>query len=470
MKRTTFVASSAVTAAMFSLFPDRIFAAPERMYTRLEITEFAKDARLVKAFRDGVKAMRDRMAECNGPDWAKCTESSWQYWHNSHMMASGSPPEPFRTLWNQCPHGRAYFYAWHRGFVYFFEKKVRELSGNADFALPYWDYYKNPVMPNIFTDARLPDGSENPLYWANRVNTRVSGLSLSAFGSVYKNFPRGFQNAFEPAAESNPHNVVHGAIGGSMGGVGTAALDPVFWVHHCNIDRLWSAWLRAGDGRSMPPSNDPWWNKAWIWDRAGHWRLDAHQMADSRNLGYTFADLTLPTKVATALPTEPPVLLRGAKSVSGPLTLGGRNFTLALPIAENDQPRLRALAKSAAAARVNLVLEDVQLTELGKKGGFVINVYVNLPKKAIAQTAESDERYLIGSVDSFSISTKQMMEHGPISLTFSAARALADQAHAGALNAKDVLVSFVGFGSAEHATAGEEFVKVGRVRLETASQ
>src|SRR5260370_4840391 len=33
---------------------------------------------------------------------------------------------------------------------------------------------------------------------------------------------------------------------------GTAALDPVFWLHPANIDRLWEVWLRRGPGHSNP--------------------------------------------------------------------------------------------------------------------------------------------------------------------------------------------------------------------------
>jgi tyrosinase len=34
-----------------------------------------------------------------------------------------------------------------------------------------------------------------------------------------------------------------GGLGGYLSDPNYAALDPLFWLHHCNIDRLWSAWL-----------------------------------------------------------------------------------------------------------------------------------------------------------------------------------------------------------------------------------
>jgi tyrosinase len=58
----------------------------------------------------------------------------------------------------------------------------------------------------------------------------------------------------------NIHDGIHGwtggnngTVGGDMGSVGTAAWDPIFWSHHCMIDRLWSLWqLRHGVANITP--------------------------------------------------------------------------------------------------------------------------------------------------------------------------------------------------------------------------
>lgn len=39
-----------------------------------------------------------------------------------------------------CPHGNWWFYVWHRGYLGYFEQTIRSLSGDPDFALPYWDW------------------------------------------------------------------------------------------------------------------------------------------------------------------------------------------------------------------------------------------------------------------------------------------------------------------------------------------
>ena len=56
-----------------------------------------------------------------------------------------------------------------------------------------------------------------------------------------------------PTLEFNPHDGVHQAIGGNMSVVALSARDPIFFLHHANVDRLWSAWNRRGNANSPEP-------------------------------------------------------------------------------------------------------------------------------------------------------------------------------------------------------------------------
>jgi tyrosinase len=59
---------------------------------------------------------------------------------------------------------------------------------------------------------------------------------------------------------------VHVWVGGTMGFIATAPADPVFWMHHCNIDRLWWDWQQGRTGQNpnlsgtgaQSPVMDPW--------------------------------------------------------------------------------------------------------------------------------------------------------------------------------------------------------------------
>jgi tyrosinase len=49
------------------------------------------------------------------------------------------------------------------------------------------------------------------------------------------------------------HNRVHMWVGGSMG-PGTSPNDPVFFLHHCNVDRIWTLWQKKHTTSAYAPS------------------------------------------------------------------------------------------------------------------------------------------------------------------------------------------------------------------------
>jgi hypothetical protein len=57
---------------------------------------------------------------------------------------------------------------------------------------------------------------------------------------------------FKSALENGPHNAVHNAIGGDMT-TAASPTDPLFFMHHANVDRLWYQWREAHPNRN--PSN-----------------------------------------------------------------------------------------------------------------------------------------------------------------------------------------------------------------------
>ena len=72
-----------------------------------------------------------------------------------------------------------------------------------------------------------------------------SRLGISFFDSD----PTGFSEAF-----AGFHDNVHVWVGGEMGNTAWAAYDPLFWSHHCMVDRAWYLW-------QIQPSN-----ANFVWD------------------------------------------------------------------------------------------------------------------------------------------------------------------------------------------------------------
>ena len=249
--------------------------------------------------------------------------TSWSY--QAAMHGTYAPAVP-SFHWDQCQHGTWYFLPWHRMFAYFFERIVRSVvrdhGGPDDWALPFWNYSlgdKYAALPPAF---RLPtwdpDGKgerPNPLYTNHRAPYYNAGNPMPApvvalwalddptfLGPPRQGFGgpiTGFQHA--PRAfgdlENVPHNQVHVQIGGHQQGhckggwmvdPNCAAEDPIFWLHHSNIDRLWYVWNSLG--HENPASMRGWHDIEFtFWDEHGKERtMRPFQVTDLDGLDYTY--------------------------------------------------------------------------------------------------------------------------------------------------------------------------------------
>ena len=258
-----------------------------------------------------------------------------------------------------CPHGNWWFYVWHRGYLGYFEQTIRNLSGDPNFAIPYWDWTttlspspkSQPVIPDsmfngvltptdsafapytsdigTFTSFIKPslqqywnqldefqrsmleargykvfedmwddvtgDGNPENMAFATTSNARYltranpylaagaagnvqprnvySGLTPTSFydpinfisfnSSQTHNHntppPAGHPEVFS-TLEGLPHNTTHNCIGGApqkaapWGNMtnNLSPIDPIFFLHHSNMDRLWDVWTRKQQALNLP--------------------------------------------------------------------------------------------------------------------------------------------------------------------------------------------------------------------------
>lgn len=416
-----------------------------------------------------LRAVRSMKANTNSAD-----PNSWTYWTNIHL--------------NKCPHGVAYFLAWHRGFLAYFERQLRSVSGDASLLLPYWDYYSYATLPAEFTDA----SSTNPLY-VSRVNTNVrQALTMAPFSSTLTNFPRGASNAFEPSVEGAPHNPVHDIIGGIMSTM-QSPVDPIFWLHHANIDRLWVAWVAAGGGRNMPSLYNSYWSGSHIYTST--LTMARKSTYDTRSkLLYSYQKEVMPTSLPLAqvstkniyrVQAMPSDILRtipavGAFKVTGPrqtgdggFSVGGalnvgldeRSISAQLPInsehwaAIQDISAGRAASIPGSAAKyrsVDLVLDNIELAEAGAKGGYFYQIYLNVPA-----SNKGSASILLGTVGPFQINGASHHGHGPAQLRYTLGRGVLP---ASMLRLGMVSVSFVRINGDNSPNGG--VIGIGEARLE----
>lgn len=202
---------------------------------------------VLKGYRAAIKAMRAL------PNSNPC---SWYYQAAIH----GTTDPANLPSWNTCHTDPTFFWAWHRMYLYWFERIVRKQSGMYDWAIPYWNW-TNPAersVPAPFRDSAslLFDGSRNA--GINAGNPLSTSLATSVNNAM------ALLDYFNTQSSINgPHGTVHTTVGGNMFAVVTAAQDPIFWAHHSQVDRIWNLWLAQGGGRSSPVGNSAWRNSTY---------------------------------------------------------------------------------------------------------------------------------------------------------------------------------------------------------------
>jgi len=253
---------------------------------------------IVSTYRDAVGIMKQK---------APTDKFSWTALSSIH----GTDPDTY----HYCPHGDWYFLPWHRAFTAMYERVVRKLTHNDAFAMPYWDWTANPLMPEVFLNPKTPDGKTNWLCVTDKGWTRtwppkkpmpaenvgpavlqkiLSAPSYEVFGTSRN--PK--QNNLDPSwvpmgggrqgvLEGNAHNMVHNDIGGWMP-TASSSRDPIFFMHHGNIDRIWAVW-----NKTHPNSTDPLWTGMTFTNNflnvdGSFWSPKVSDLYVPEKLGYTY--------------------------------------------------------------------------------------------------------------------------------------------------------------------------------------
>jgi tyrosinase len=192
-------------------------------------------------------------------------DRGYEHWAGIHGL-----PLPI-----SCTHGTPLFLPWHRAYLYFFEFALRDLVPTlSGFALPWWDWTDTKShasgIPAVYAQQQDPQGHANPMH-----SGRVDPVAL-AQGQAQGD-PRGPVTVRQPDLPANLptaadvqnvlalndfldfsaqlediHNNVHVWVGGHMSDIPFAAFDPIFWAHHCMIDRVWRLWQLRHPGATVP--------------------------------------------------------------------------------------------------------------------------------------------------------------------------------------------------------------------------
>jgi tyrosinase len=189
------------------------------------------------------------------------TEMEWQrFIHAIEALAEATMPSPnydeFVEIHRQAmetpaghawgAHGGISFLSWHR--EYLAKLEARLIAINPLVSIPYWNWVEDRVaIPTQLSDPT--DISD----WGITRGGSFNGSSLATAANVANlmaitDFP-----TFTSTLEQAPfHNRLHGLVGGTMV-LSTSPADPLFWLHHGFIDKLWADWQVLHPG--VNPSN-----------------------------------------------------------------------------------------------------------------------------------------------------------------------------------------------------------------------
>jgi len=216
-------------------------------------------------------------------------DRGYQHWAGVHGL-----PLP-----SYCVHHRELFLPWHRAYLYMLEKALQERVPGV--TLPWWDWTSHHAegLPEAYAKRRA-EGAKNPLF----------DSPIQPSGRPEPSLRRTFRSPGGPGAlPSRPqvaavmrntdfitfqtqleslHDGVHVWVGGTMASIATSSYDPIFWAHHCMIDRLWYLWQLRHPGARVP--------RALIDRPLPPFPLTVRDTLDVTQLGYDYAAATAATQ------------------------------------------------------------------------------------------------------------------------------------------------------------------------------
>lgn len=213
-------------------------------------------------------------------------------------------------------HGNMGFLPWHRTYLLDLERELQDIDPTV--ALPYWRF--DTAAPRVFSHGfmGLPDPNGrvrftpgHPLeFWTTdgqvgivramtnfRPDDAPSGLmgerDTLGLGDDYVDFA---------VMEGDPHGLAHTRFGGPIRSPPTAPRDPLFFLLHANVDRLWAKWQ-------------------WFYDRLGDADPAAYASGGPYRVGHNLSDTMWPWNGVTTAPrpsTAPGGTLAASTLVTAP--------------------------------------------------------------------------------------------------------------------------------------------------------
>jgi hypothetical protein len=147
--------------------------------------------------------------------------------------------------------GTQRFFSWHRDYLLKAEALLRSKQPNV--MVPYWKYSDDHARPDwVWQPPGVSRGTAGG--GTGSLPTQAAVDNMVANDATYTTFTQDI--------EFNAHNQVHNWCNGTVSSPPTAPQDPIFWLLHANVDRMWDLWQINHNGQptlaGADAVMDPW--------------------------------------------------------------------------------------------------------------------------------------------------------------------------------------------------------------------
>ncbi|GBG76068.1 hypothetical protein CBR_g21308 [Chara braunii] len=304
-------------------------------------------------------------------------------------------------------HGNWFFLPWHRMLLYYHERILAWATGDASFALPFWNWDSDAAaqkaLPSSYAD------TTSALYSARRraaadiqsmIQSEITGDQLFMnFGDVPESDSVIGTAGGNGNLETYGHNQVHNAVGpnGSpdMGNLAWAGYDPVFYAHHANVDRMWSVW-RQLPGRSDPTSADFRDSRFVFYDENATARIIAVSFVldHATNLRYVYENV--PNTWTTRAELGPSRTVAHNDVPGGPPLTVPQTYRASATVSAEDPNVATAFVQSPDTTPRRGAIPELTLRNVAHSKGepLALYVFINQPDAGVNTPRAGNPRYI----------------------------------------------------------------------------
>ncbi len=208
------------------------------------------------------------------------------WWHGHFCGGHAADLVPPTEANSEDIHATWAFLPWHRAFIYFHERLLARVLDDDDFRLPVWEWERDDVVPSFYRNLPAPFVNGPSRKTSLRVPFPDCYLLAWLYSPDFESFMGNNSGGRTGQAAGGAHNAVHMSLAGAMSTLNVAAVDPLFYSHHANVDRFWWHW---GNQLRIPAPQEFLNLDLYFYDLNGKLgKIQASTLMDMRRLGYDY--------------------------------------------------------------------------------------------------------------------------------------------------------------------------------------